>query len=168
MEVNWQNSFPKNTAIHMSFLTHMAAFSSVCQPSYLKSFFIPAGCLGWCRQYIHLLSAAAFAELSATFPKLLLQYFSFCCLPYNTPPFHFNCKYSLFCRFFPFNVEIPTQHVFFPAIISIPILELYIRLNYRYMCILFTHLACWSILNIYVRMIHERKSHIWKTIVFVN
>ena len=46
MEVNWQNSFPKNTAIHMSFLTHMAAFSSVCQPSYLKSFFIPAGCLG--------------------------------------------------------------------------------------------------------------------------
>lgn len=36
----------KNTAIHMSFLTHMAVFSSVCQPSYLESFFIPAGCLG--------------------------------------------------------------------------------------------------------------------------
>ena len=36
----------KNIAIHMSFLTHMAAFSSVCQPSYLESFFIPAGCLG--------------------------------------------------------------------------------------------------------------------------
>lgn len=29
-------------------------------------------------------------------------------------PFHFNCKYILFFRFFPFNVEIPTQHVIFP------------------------------------------------------
>ena len=70
-------------------------------------------------------------------------------------PFHFNCKYILFFRFFPFNVEIPTQHVIFPAIISIPILKLYICLNYRYMRILFTCLACWSILGICVRMIHE-------------
>lgn len=77
MEVNWQNSFPKNTAIHMSFLTHMAALSSACQLSYLESFFIPAGCLGWCRQYMHLLSAAAFAELSATFPKIVAAIFFF-------------------------------------------------------------------------------------------
>lgn len=83
-------------------------------------------------------------------------------------PFHFNCKYILFFRFFPFNVEIPTQHVIFPAIISIPILKLYICLNYRYMRILFTCLACWSILGICVRMIHERKLYIWKIIVFVN
>ena len=57
-------------------------------------------------------------------------------------PFHFNCKYILFYRFFPFNVEIPTQHVIFPPIISIPILKFHIRPNYRYMCILFTRLAC--------------------------
>lgn len=30
-------------------------------------------------------------------------------------PFHFNHKYISFCRFFPLNVEIPTQHVIFPC-----------------------------------------------------
>lgn len=28
--------------------------------------------------------------------------------------FYFHCQYTLFCRFFLFNVEIPTQHVIFP------------------------------------------------------
>lgn len=51
-------------------LTYMAVFSSVCQLTYLENFLIPVGCLGWCRQYIHLLSAATFTELRATFSKI--------------------------------------------------------------------------------------------------
>lgn len=77
LEMNWPNPFPQNTAIYVSFLTHMAAISFIYQPSYLENFFIPAGCLGWWRQYMHLLSAAAFAELSATFPKIVAAIFFF-------------------------------------------------------------------------------------------
>lgn len=44
--VNRKMPLPKNTAIYVSLLTYMAVFFSVWQASYLKSFFIPAGCLG--------------------------------------------------------------------------------------------------------------------------
>ena len=54
----------------MSSLTYMAVSSFVSQLTHLQNFLIPAGCLGWWKQYIHLLSAVAFAELSATFPKI--------------------------------------------------------------------------------------------------
>lgn len=75
--MNWPNLFPQNTATYVNFLTHMAVFHSVYRRSYRESFFIPVGCLGWCKQYIHLLSAAAFAELSATFPKIVAAMFFF-------------------------------------------------------------------------------------------
>lgn len=67
----------KNTAIYMGFPIHMTVFPCVCQLTYLANCLIPAGCLGWCRQYIHLLPAAAFTELRATFSKIVAVIFFF-------------------------------------------------------------------------------------------
>lgn len=123
--MNWLNLFSKKTTIYASFLTHMAAFFRM-QLSYREIFLIPVGCLGWCRQYIHLLSAAAFAELSATFPIIVATMFFFL-LPdiSHTSNFIFQSQYILFYWFFPFNVEIPIQHVIFSLENSIPIFYLY-------------------------------------------
>lgn len=77
LKMNCPNLLSKNTAICERFLTHMAVFSSVWRLSYRNNFFIPVGCFGWCRQNIHLLSAATFAELSATFPKIVAAIFFF-------------------------------------------------------------------------------------------
>lgn len=60
-------------------------------------------------------------------------------------PFHFNCKYISFCRFFPFNVEIPTQHVIFPFNYShtdIKIVYLFVLPLYEYLVYSFSLLAC--------------------------
>ena len=69
--------FLKNTAIYMGFPIHMTVFPCVRQLTYLANCLIPAGCLGWCRQYIHLLPAAAFTELRATFSKIVAVIFFF-------------------------------------------------------------------------------------------
>lgn len=50
-------------------------------------------------------------------------------------PFHFNCKYILFFRFFPFNVEIPTQHVIFPRNYS----HTYIKIVYPFVLPLYAY-----------------------------
>lgn len=65
-------------------------------------------------------------------------------------PFHFNCKYISFCRFFPFNVEIPTQHVIFPRnyfhtdirIVYLSILPLYAYSIYSFSLLVYLKYLC--------------------------
>ena len=64
--------------------------------------------------------------------------------------FHFNCKYILFCSFFPFNVEIPTQHVIFPhnyfhtdiKIVYLFILPLYAYFVYSFSLLVYSECLC--------------------------
>lgn len=114
MEVNWQNSFPKKYC-HTYEFPHTYGSIFFRMPAFLsEKLFYSCRLLGL-MQTIHTSAVrCCFCRIKCYFPKIVAAIFFFCCLPYNTPPFHFNCKYSLFCRFFPFNVEIPTQHVIFP------------------------------------------------------
>lgn len=65
-------------------------------------------------------------------------------------PFHFYCKYISFCRFFLFNVEIPTQHVIFPhnyfhtdiKIIYLFILPLYAYFIYPFSLLVYSECLC--------------------------
>lgn len=65
-------------------------------------------------------------------------------------PFHFYCKYISFCRFFLFNVEIPTQHVIFPhnyfhtdiKIVYLFILPLYAYSIYSFSLLVYSECLC--------------------------
>ena len=65
-------------------------------------------------------------------------------------PFHFYCKYISFCRFFLFNVEIPTQHVIFPhnyfhtdiKIVYLFILPLYTYFIYSFSLLVYFECLC--------------------------
>ncbi len=81
-----------------------------------------SGKLFYSRRLLGLMQTIHASAVRCCFCRIKCHFSQNCCCniflfaTYHTThlPFHFNCKYSLFCRFFSFNVEIPTQHVIFP------------------------------------------------------